>query len=66
MRVLHQREELIGYYQRRGYRQTGETAPFPESQRFGNPLVDDLWFVVLEKRCNGDQNRLELMDSRTL
>jgi ribosomal protein S18 acetylase RimI-like enzyme len=49
MRVLHQREELIGYYQRRGYRQTGETAPFPESQRFGNPLVDDLWFVVLEK-----------------
>lgn len=49
MRVLHQRDELIGYYQRRGYRKTGETARFPDSPRFGRPLVDDLWFVVLEK-----------------
>lgn len=49
MRVLHQRKELIDYYQRLGYQQTGETAPFPESDRFGIPLVDDLWFVVLEK-----------------
>ena len=51
MYVLHQRDDLIAYYQRRGYRETGKTAPFPESesQRFGNPRVDDLWFVVLEK-----------------
>ena len=49
MRVLHQRQELIDYYQRLGYQPTGETAPFPESTRFGEPLVDDLWFVVLEK-----------------
>lgn len=49
MRVLHQRDELMAYYQRRGYRKTGKTAPFPESPRFGNPQVDDLWFVVLEK-----------------
>lgn len=49
MRVLHQRRELIEYYQRRGYEPTGETAPFPASSRFGDPLVDDLWFVVLEK-----------------
>ncbi|TDT37775.1 ribosomal protein S18 acetylase RimI-like enzyme [Halospina denitrificans] len=48
MRVLHQRNDLIAYYHRRGYRETGETAAFPESERFGNPLVDDLWFVVLE------------------
>ena len=49
MRVLHQRDELIGYYQRRGYQPTDRTAPFPESRRFGDPRVDDLWFVILEK-----------------
>ena len=49
MRVLHPRKELIEYYQRLGYQRTGETAPFPESERFGKPLVGNLWFVVLEK-----------------
>lgn len=29
MTVIHLREELIAYYERRGYARTGETKPFP-------------------------------------
>ena len=50
MTVIHVRETLIAWYERRGYRLTGETEPFPhENQRFGRPLRTDLHFVVLEK-----------------
>jgi hypothetical protein len=48
--VVHLRDTLIAWYQRRGYLLTGETEPFPyHDQRFGWPLRDDLHFVVLEK-----------------
>jgi GNAT superfamily N-acetyltransferase len=50
MSVISARCELIGYYQRRGYRLTGETQPFPTDPRFGIPKVAHLEFVVLEKR----------------
>lgn len=50
MFVIRQRAELIAYYERRGYRPTGETAPFPYGDaRYGLPKRDDLAFVVLEK-----------------
>ncbi|KAF1711175.1 GNAT family N-acetyltransferase [Pseudoxanthomonas kalamensis DSM 18571] len=50
MTVIDVREELIAYYQRRGYRRTGITKPFPYGDaRFGLPLRDDLRFEVLEK-----------------
>ena len=50
MTVIGQRTELIAWYERRGYRATGETAPFPYGDaRFGEPLRDDLHFVVLRK-----------------
>lgn len=50
MTVIAQRPELIAWYERRGYRDTGETAPFPYGDpRFGAPRRDDLWFVILEK-----------------
>jgi ribosomal protein S18 acetylase RimI-like enzyme len=50
MTVLHVRNTLIAWYQRRGYMLTGETKPFPyDDQRFGRPLRDDLHFVVLQK-----------------
>lgn len=50
MSVLRQREELIAWYGRRGYRPTGEEKPFPYGDpRFGEPTRDDLKFVVLEK-----------------
>lgn len=51
MTVIIQRVELIQWYRRRGYRETGETRPFPvDDARFGLPLRDDLCFVVLERR----------------
>jgi ribosomal protein S18 acetylase RimI-like enzyme len=49
--VIDTRTELIGWYERRGYRRTGATAPFPYGdERFGVPLRDDLRFAVLDKR----------------
>jgi GNAT superfamily N-acetyltransferase len=50
MTVIAQRYELIAWYERRGYRATGETRPFPYGdERFGLPRRDDLHFVVLAK-----------------
>jgi len=50
MTVVNVRDTLVAWYQRRGYRLTGETKPFPYGDnRFGTPLRDDLEFVVLEK-----------------
>ncbi|HYC68999.1 GNAT family N-acetyltransferase [Brevundimonas sp.] len=45
-----QRETLLAWYERLGYRLTGETLPFPYGNpRFGLPLRDDLHFVVMER-----------------
>ncbi len=50
MTVIAQRNELIAWYERRGYVQTGERRPFPaHDPRFGLPKRDDLAFVVLQK-----------------
>lgn len=50
MTVIVQREELIAWYERRGYVRTEETRPFPYGDvRFGRPRRDDLEFVVLCK-----------------
>jgi GNAT superfamily N-acetyltransferase len=50
MTVVNVRHALISWYERRGYRLTGETRPFPYGDdRFGTPTRDDLEFVVLEK-----------------
>jgi hypothetical protein len=48
--VVQQREPLIGWYERRGYRRTGALEAFPYGdESVGTPLRDDLRFVVLEK-----------------
>ncbi|MFJ6023918.1 GNAT family N-acetyltransferase [Brevundimonas sp. NPDC092305] len=48
--VLPQRDTLIAWYERLGYRPTGETLPFPYGDpRFGLPKRDDLYFVVMER-----------------
>jgi len=48
--VFPQRETLIAWYGRLGYRDTGETLPFPyDEPRLGSPLRDDLYFIVMEK-----------------
>jgi GNAT superfamily N-acetyltransferase len=50
MTVLHVRATLIAWYERRGYILTGETEPWHyDDPRFGIPLRDDLYFVVMEK-----------------
>ena len=54
MTVLEPRQDLIGWYERRGYRLTGETRPFPYgNERFGIPRRPDLSFVVLQKPLAG-------------
>jgi ribosomal protein S18 acetylase RimI-like enzyme len=53
MQVISLRSELIAYYERRGYRRTGETLPFPAyDPKFGLPKVEGLMFEVLEKFLN--------------
>ena len=51
--VFPQRETLVAWYERLGYRMTGDTLPFPYGNaRFGLPKRDDLYFVVMEHRLN--------------
>jgi ribosomal protein S18 acetylase RimI-like enzyme len=51
MTVLVQRQDLIAWYQRRGYRLTGRSRPFPYGdERFGVPRRPDLSFVELTRR----------------
>ncbi len=50
MTVISVREDLIAWYERRGYRRTGETTPFPYGdERFGIPQRADLRFELLVK-----------------
>ena len=50
MTVISLRKELINWYERRGYKATGERKPFPSNDpRFGLPK-QELEFVVLEKQ----------------
>lgn len=54
MNVLEQREELIAWYERRGYQATGEKRPFPYGdERVGIPSRDDLTFLVLMRELSG-------------
>lgn len=49
MWVISVREELISYYERRGYFRTAETQPFPEKAGDSIPTVPGLEFAILEK-----------------
>jgi ribosomal protein S18 acetylase RimI-like enzyme len=50
MTVISLREELIRWYERRGYRRTGIHKPFPYGdERFGIPKRADLRFELLVK-----------------
>jgi ribosomal protein S18 acetylase RimI-like enzyme len=50
MTVIDVRDELIAFYERRGYRRTGIFKPFPYGDaRFGLPKRGDLRFEILEK-----------------
>lgn len=50
MTVISVRTDLVAWYERRGYRATGATSPFPYGdERFGAPRVADLRFAELAK-----------------
>ncbi len=50
MTVIDVRDDLIAWYERRGYRRTGAYRPFPYGdERFGIPRRDDLRFEWLVK-----------------
>jgi ribosomal protein S18 acetylase RimI-like enzyme len=50
MTVISVRDELIAWYERRGYTRTGIMSPFPYGdERFGLPRRDDLAFELLTK-----------------
>ncbi|MFE7278160.1 GNAT family N-acetyltransferase [Streptomyces sp. NPDC057623] len=50
MVVVSVRDDLIAWYERRGYRRTGRMTPFPYGdERYGIPQRDDLRFELLVK-----------------
>lgn len=50
MTVIRQRTDLIAFYERRGFTDTGDISPFPYGdERFGTPRRDDLAFTRLVK-----------------
>lgn len=50
MTVISVRDDLIAWYERRGYRRTGRMTPFPYGdERFGIPQRADLQFELLVK-----------------
>lgn len=53
MTVIAIRTELITWYEKHGFKKTGEKKPFPYgNERFGIPKVQDLYFEVLKKRLS--------------
>jgi ribosomal protein S18 acetylase RimI-like enzyme len=50
MTVINLREDLIAYYERRGYQRTGEEKPFPFDAPNIGPRRKDFHLVVLRKR----------------
>jgi GNAT superfamily N-acetyltransferase len=48
MTVISVRKELISWYERHGYKDTGKTEPFPTDVKFGIPK-QQLEFIVMEK-----------------
>jgi ribosomal protein S18 acetylase RimI-like enzyme len=48
MTVISLRKELINWYERRGYKATGDRKPFPNDPRFG-VQKQPLEFIVMEK-----------------
>ena len=49
MVVISQREELISFYERRGYKRTGEISEYPVHLNVGIPIVENLTIEYLEK-----------------
>ncbi len=55
MTVITVRSELIAYYERRGYRRTGQLQPFPGDAGGSVPTVANLQLEVLEKHLDDSE-----------
>ena len=64
MSVITLREKLLAFYERRGYRRTGEILPFPDDPAAGIPRVPNLRFEMLEKELANDSHSEESFMSR--
>jgi ribosomal protein S18 acetylase RimI-like enzyme len=64
LEVLGQQQQLRGWYERLGYRPTGETRPFPADPVFAVPMRDDLYLVVLSRRLS-DGDSVSAPERRT-
>ena len=49
MSVLSVRKELINFYERRRYKLTGESEPYPMNANVGKPLSSDIQVLHLIK-----------------
>lgn len=49
MNVIPQRDKLIAWYEKRGYKDSGKRKPFPDDGKFGKPR-EPLEFCILEKQ----------------
>jgi ribosomal protein S18 acetylase RimI-like enzyme len=52
MMVLAQQEKLVAWYERLGFRRTGEMRPFPADPVHARPLQKGLHFTVLAKKLS--------------
>ncbi|CAG8166286.1 unnamed protein product [Penicillium olsonii] len=50
LNVLSGRDQLMAWYSRQGYEETGETTPFPREKHESLALPDDLCFIEFEKK----------------
>ncbi|HET7897027.1 MAG TPA: GNAT family N-acetyltransferase [Flavisolibacter sp.] len=51
MSVITERDSLINYYKRKGFKDTGERLPFPDDPAFGIPK-QPLKFMIMEKELH--------------
>jgi ribosomal protein S18 acetylase RimI-like enzyme len=51
MTVISERKELIDWYKRHGYNDSGKRKPFTEDRKFGIP-AKHIDFIILEKKIN--------------
>jgi len=54
MSVITLRQELISFYQRRGYRLTGTLRPFPAESKLWRPVVSNLQLGLMEKSLDSN------------
>ncbi|KAI1336078.1 acyl-CoA N-acyltransferase [Xylariaceae sp. FL0016] len=59
LNALSTRAQLLAWYGRNGYRETGETAPFPVERYPELDLPGDLCFVEMEKDLGATESRAE-------